>query len=78
MDPAEQSSSARPEKRTNVSAGGFAGYQPLLCRTDSSLKLKQKAEDKGSDSARNSGRESESSGTPPSPDADTAAMEPHN
>ncbi|XP_064894544.1 differentially expressed in FDCP 6 homolog [Columba livia] len=66
------------EKRTNVSAGGFAGYQPLLCRTDSSLKLKQKAEDKGSDSARNSGRESESSGTPPSPDADTAAMEPHN
>ncbi|NWZ28196.1 DEFI6 protein, partial [Asarcornis scutulata] len=26
------------DKRTNVSGGGFAGYHPLLCRRDSSLK----------------------------------------
>ncbi|XP_010222052.1 PREDICTED: differentially expressed in FDCP 6 homolog [Tinamus guttatus] len=36
------------DKRVNASGGGFAGYQPLLSRRDSSLRLKQKAEDKGS------------------------------
>ncbi|KAM9255353.1 differentially expressed in FDCP 6 homolog [Cariama cristata] len=70
------------DKRTNVSGGGFAGYQPLLSRRDSSLKLKQKVEDKGSDTTRDNSKENLSnggnSGVPPSPDADTIATEPTN
>ncbi|KFV21326.1 Differentially expressed in FDCP 6, partial [Tauraco erythrolophus] len=58
------------DKRTNVSGGGFAGYQPLLSRKDSSLKLKQKVEDKGSDPTRDNSKENVSnggnSGVPPS------------
>ncbi|KFQ09903.1 Differentially expressed in FDCP 6, partial [Leptosomus discolor] len=59
------------EKRTNVSGGGFAGYQPLLSRRDSSLKLKQKAEDKGSNPPRDNSKENVSNGgngsVPPAP-----------
>ncbi|KFQ89931.1 Differentially expressed in FDCP 6, partial [Phoenicopterus ruber ruber] len=70
------------DKRTNVSGGGFTGYQCLLSRRDSSLKLKQKAEDKSSDPARDNSKENVSnggnSGMPPSPDADTMATEPTN
>ncbi|KFV53632.1 Differentially expressed in FDCP 6, partial [Gavia stellata] len=70
------------DKRTNVSSGGFAGYQPLLSQRDSSLKLKQKVEDKGSDPTRDNSKENVSnggnSGVPPSPDADTMATEPAN
>ncbi|KAK4809066.1 hypothetical protein QYF61_004002 [Mycteria americana] len=70
------------DKRTNVSGGGFAGYQPLLSRRDSSLKLKQKVEDKGSDPTRDNSKENVSnggnSGVPPPPDADTMATEPAN
>ncbi|XP_009697572.1 PREDICTED: differentially expressed in FDCP 6 homolog [Cariama cristata] len=70
------------DKRTNVSGGGFAGYQTLLSRRDSSLKLKQKVEDKGSDTTRDNSKENLSnggnSGVPPSPDADTIATEPTN
>ena len=65
-----------------MSGGGFAGYQPLLSRRDSSLKLKQKVEDKGSDPTRDNSKENVSnggnSGVPPSPDADTIATEPSN
>ncbi|KAM8795902.1 differentially expressed in FDCP 6 homolog [Eudromia elegans] len=39
------------DKRVNTS-GGFAGYHPLLSRRDSSLKLKQRAEDRGGAAAR--------------------------
>jgi len=65
-----------------VSGGGFAGYQPLLSRRDSSLKLKQKVQDKSSDSTRDDSKENVSnggnSGATLSPDADTMAMEPTN
>lgn len=67
------------DKRTNVSGGGFAGYQTLLPRRDSSLKLKQKVEDKGSNPTRDNSKENVSnggnSGMPPCPDADTMATE---
>ncbi|GAB0200159.1 differentially expressed in FDCP 6 [Grus japonensis] len=70
------------DKRTNVSGGGFAGYQPLVSQRDSSLKLKQKVEDKDSDPTRDNSKENVSnggnSGTPLSPDADTMATEPTN
>uniref|UniRef100_A0A8C5JMG2 DEF6 guanine nucleotide exchange factor n=1 Tax=Junco hyemalis TaxID=40217 RepID=A0A8C5JMG2_JUNHY len=70
------------DKRTNVSGGVFAGYQPLLSRRDSSLKLKQRAEDKGSDPTRENSKENVSNGGSssalPSPDADTMATEPSN
>ncbi|KFV71669.1 Differentially expressed in FDCP 6, partial [Dryobates pubescens] len=49
------------DKRT-VSGGGFAGYQPLLSRQDSSLRLKQKVEDKGSDPKKDSSKENVSNG----------------
>lgn len=71
-----------PDKRTNMSGGGFAGYPPLMCRRDSSLKLKQKVEDKGSDPMRESSKENVSNGGSSSPlpssDADTMATEPSN
>ncbi|OXB68463.1 hypothetical protein ASZ78_000400 [Callipepla squamata] len=70
------------DKRTNMSGGGFAGYPPLMCRRDSSLKLKQKVEDKGSDPTRNNSKENVSNGGSSSPlpslDADTMATEPSN
>ncbi|XP_042740379.1 differentially expressed in FDCP 6 homolog [Lagopus leucura] len=70
------------DKRTNMSGGGFAGYPPLMCRRDSSLKLKQKVEDKGSDPMRESSKENVSNGGSSSPlpssDADTMATEPSN
>ncbi|XP_074706301.1 differentially expressed in FDCP 6 homolog isoform X1 [Strix aluco] len=69
------------DKRTNVS-GGFAGYQPLLSGRDSSLRLKQRVEDKGNDPMRDNSKDNVSnggnSGVPPSPDADTMATEPTN
>lgn len=65
-----------------MSGGGFAGYPPLMCRRDSSLKLKQKVEDKGSDPMRESSKENVSNGGSSSPlpssDADTMATEPSN
>lgn len=71
-----------PDKRTNMSGGGFAGYPPLMCRRDSSLKLKQKVEDKGSDPMRESSKENVSNGGSSSPlpssDADTMATEASN
>uniref|UniRef100_A0A8C2U3T4 DEF6 guanine nucleotide exchange factor n=1 Tax=Coturnix japonica TaxID=93934 RepID=A0A8C2U3T4_COTJA len=71
------------DKRTNMSGGGFAGYAPLMCRRDSSLKLKQKVEDKGSEPVRQSSKENVSNGgsssSPlPSSDADTMATEASN
>uniref|UniRef100_A0A8C9EIY8 DEF6 guanine nucleotide exchange factor n=1 Tax=Pavo cristatus TaxID=9049 RepID=A0A8C9EIY8_PAVCR len=70
------------DKRTNMSGGGFAGYPPLMCRRDSSLKLKQKVEDKGSDPMRESSKENVSNGGSSSPvpssDADTMATEASN
>ncbi|KFO93174.1 Differentially expressed in FDCP 6 [Buceros rhinoceros silvestris] len=70
------------DKRTNVSGGGFAGYQPLLSHRDSSLKLKQKVEDKGSDPTRDNRKENVSNGgnssVPPAPNVDTMATEPTN
>uniref|UniRef100_A0A8C3Q7T4 DEF6 guanine nucleotide exchange factor n=1 Tax=Geospiza parvula TaxID=87175 RepID=A0A8C3Q7T4_GEOPR len=70
------------DKRTNVSGGVFAGYQPLLSRRDSSLKLKQRVEDKGSDPTTENSKENVSNGGNssmlPSPDADTMATEPTN
>ncbi|XP_009636538.1 differentially expressed in FDCP 6 homolog [Egretta garzetta] len=72
------------DKRTNVSGGGFAGYQPLLSQRDSSLKLKQKVEDKGSDPTREKSKENVSNGgnssmpPPADADADTMATEPAN
>ncbi|KAI6072842.1 Differentially expressed in FDCP 6-like protein [Aix galericulata] len=70
------------DKRTNVSGGGFAGYHPLLCRRDSSLKLKQKVEEKGSDPVRDGSKENVSNGgnrgPPPPLDADPMATEPSN
>ncbi|KFW90116.1 Differentially expressed in FDCP 6, partial [Phalacrocorax carbo] len=70
------------DKRTNVSGGGFAGYQPFLSQRDSSLKLRQKAEDKSSDPTRDNSKENVSnggnSGVPSSPDADTMVTEPTN
>ncbi|XP_074750133.1 differentially expressed in FDCP 6 homolog isoform X1 [Strix uralensis] len=69
------------DKRTNVS-GGFAGYQPLLSGRDSSLRLKQRVEDKGNDPMRDNSKDNVSnggnSGVPPSPDADTMTTEPTN
>lgn len=65
-----------------MSGGVFAGYQPLLSRRDSSLKLKQRVEDKGSDLSRENSKENVSNGgnssALPSPDADTMATEPTN
>lgn len=70
------------DKRTNVSGGVFAGYQPLLSRRDSSLKLKQRVEDKDSDPTRENSKENVSNGgnssVLPSPDVDTMATEPTN
>lgn len=65
-----------------MSGGGFAGYQPLLSQRDSSLKLKQKVEDKGSDPTKDIRKENVSNGgnssVLPSPDVDTMATEPSN
>lgn len=65
-----------------MSGGGFAGYHPLLCRRDSSLKLKQKVEEKGSDPVRDGSKENVSNGgnrdPPPPSDADPMATEPSN
>lgn len=65
-----------------MSGGVFAGYQPLLSRRDSSLKLKQRVEDKGSDPMRENSKENVSNGgnssVLPSPDVDTMATEPTN
>lgn len=53
-----------------------------MCRRDSSLKLKQKVEDKGSDPMRESSKENVSNGGSSSPlpssDADTMATEASN
>lgn len=65
-----------------MSSGGFTGYQPILSRKDSSLKLKQKVEDKGSSPTRDNSKENVSNGgnsdMPPSTDADTMTAEPTN
>lgn len=65
-----------------MSGGGFAGYQPLLSHRDSSLKLKQKVEDKGSDLTRDDRKENMSNGgnssVPLAPNMDTMATEPTN
>lgn len=69
-----------PEKRSTLS-GGFPGFQPtLLARRDSSLKLKQKPEDKICDPVLEESKETVNNGEARrlslSPDADTMATEP--
>ncbi|XP_019402295.1 PREDICTED: differentially expressed in FDCP 6 homolog [Crocodylus porosus] len=68
------------EKRSTLS-GGFPGFQPtLLARRDSSLKLKQKPEDKICDPMPEESKETVNNGEARrlslSPDADTMATEP--